>query len=165
MSAHHQDSPLPSQSSEKDVPDTAPQENELSRTTTQPAYPPTSKVLVIVAALYMNVFLVALDRLIIGVAIPQITNQFNSLGDVGWYGSAYLLTTCAFGLFMGRVYTFANPKWVYLSSLVIFEIGSAVCGAAPNSTALIIGRAIAGLGNAGLFQGELVRVGHPLPAA
>ena len=139
------------------------EEDALSRTITEPAYPPTSKVLVIVAGLYMTAFLIALDRLIIGVAVPKITDDFNSLGDIGWYGSAYLLTTCAFGLFMGRVYTFYDPKWVYLSSLVVFEIGSAVCGAAANSAALIIGRAIAGLGNAGLVQGAIVIIVHIIP--
>ena len=108
-------------------------------------------------------FLLALDRLIIGVAIPQITNEFHSLGDVGWYGSAYLLTSCAFGLFLGRVYTFYNPKLLFVGSLAVFEVGSALCGAAPNSTTLIVGRAIAGLGNAGFFQGAMVTIVHTVP--
>ncbi|KAI4123198.1 MAG: hypothetical protein LQ338_005379 [Usnochroma carphineum] len=136
---------------------------ELSKASSEPAYPPTSKVVVIIGGLGLVLFLVALDRLIVGVAIPSITDQFDSLGDVGWYGSAYLLTACGFMLLMGKVYTLANPKWVYLGSLVVFEVGSAVCGAAPNSTALIIGRAIAGLGNAGLFQGAVVIFVYILP--
>ncbi|MCJ1396211.1 hypothetical protein MMC18_009100 [Xylographa bjoerkii] len=137
--------------------------NELSKTSSEPAYPPTREVLIIMGGLFLVLFLVALDRLIIGVAIPRITDQFDSLGDVGWYGSAYLVTTCAFMLLMGKIYTFTNPKWVYLCSLVVFEIGSALCGAAPNSTALIIGRAIAGLGNAGLFQGAVVITVYIVP--
>jgi EmrB/QacA subfamily drug resistance transporter len=115
------------------------------------------------AGLLLVLFLIALDRLIIGVAIPSITDEFHSLGDVGWYGSAYLLTSCSFMLLMGKVYTFANPKWVFLSSLVVFEVGSTVCGAAPNSTTLIVGRAIAGLGNAGLFQGTIIIILHIVP--
>ena len=139
-----------------------PPKNELSKEDTH-EYPPLTQVLAIMAAILLVMFLVALDRLIIGVAIPRITDQFDSLGDVGWYGSAYLLTACAFMLLMGKVYTFVNPKWVYLSSLAVFEIGSAVCGAAPNSTAFIIGRAIAGLGNAGLFQGAVVIIVYIIP--
>ena len=137
--------------------------NELSKTSSEPAYPPTSKVLVIMGGLFLVLFLVALDKLIIGVAIPRITDEFNSLGDVGWYGSAYLLTTCAFMLLLGKIYTFLNPKWVYLGSLVVFEVGSTICGAAPNSKALIIGRAIAGLGNAGLFQGAVIIIVYIVP--
>ena len=138
-------------------------QNELSKASSEPAYPATSKVIVIFGGLVLVLFLVALDRLIIGVAIPSITDQFDSLGDVGWYGSAYLLTSCAFMLLMGKIYTFVNPKWVYMGSLVVFEVGSAVCGAAPNSTAFIIGRAIAGLGQAGLFQGAIVIIVYIVP--
>ncbi|KAF2149693.1 MFS general substrate transporter [Myriangium duriaei CBS 260.36] len=119
-------------------------------------YPPTSKVAVIMVALYLAMFLIALDRTIIGTAIPSITNDFHSLGDVGWYGSAYLVTSSAFQLLFGRIYTFYPTKLVYLTSLVIFEIGSAICGAAPSSTAFIVGRAIAGLGSAGVWSGNIV---------
>jgi EmrB/QacA subfamily drug resistance transporter len=137
--------------------------SRLSKVSSEPVYPPTSRVLLIMAGLLLVLFLIALDRLIIGVAIPSITDEFHSLGDVGWYGSAYLLTSCSFMLLMGKVYTFANPKWVYLSSLVVFEVGSAICGAARNSTTLIVGRAIAGLGNAGLFQGAIIIILYIMP--
>ncbi|KZT20495.1 putative MFS multidrug transporter [Neolentinus lepideus HHB14362 ss-1] len=119
-------------------------------------YPPTGTVIVILMALYLALFLVALDRTIIATAIPKITDQFHSLDDVGWYGSAYMITGCASQLLIGRVYTFYPIKWVFLATIFLFEIGSAICGAAPNSTALIIGRAIAGLGSAGIFSGAII---------
>ena len=77
--------------------------------------------------------------------------------------SAYLLTTCAFTLLFGRFYTFFSIKWVYLVAIGIFELGSLVCGAAPTSVALIIGRAIAGVGSAGIFSGALVIVAYTVP--
>ncbi len=77
--------------------------------------------------------------------------------------SAYLLCTAAFQLFYGKIYTFFTIKWVFLAALVIFEIGSAVCGAAPSSTAFIIGRAVAGLGSAGLFSGAMLIVADAVP--
>ena len=55
-----------------------------------------------------------------------------------------------------RLYTFYSIKTVYLVSIVIFEVGSAVCGGAPSSNALIVGRSIAGIGSAGIFSGALV---------
>ncbi|KAI9649032.1 hypothetical protein NHQ30_001599 [Ciborinia camelliae] len=58
-------------------------------------YPHGLKLAVILAALCLAVFLVALDQTIIATAIPKITDQFNSIQDIGWYGSAYLLTTTA----------------------------------------------------------------------
>jgi MFS family permease len=70
--------------------------------------------------------------------------------------SAYMLMTCAFQLFIGRVYTFYSAKIVFLCCIFLFEIGSAICGAAPNSPVFIVGRAIAGLGAAGIFGGAIV---------
>jgi len=90
-----------------------------------------------------------------GQAIPQITDEFNSLPDVGWYGSAYLLACCSFQLLFGKFYTFYAVKVVYLTSILLFEVGSVVCGAAPSSTAFIVGRAIAGVGAAGIFAGSV----------
>lgn len=58
---------------------------------------------------------------IIGVAIPKITTEFNSLDDIAWYGSAYLLTVTAFQPLFGSLYKFFNTKITYLTSIVIFE--------------------------------------------
>ena len=93
------------------------------------------------------------DKLIITTAIPQITDEFHSANDIGWYGTAYLLTNCAFLLVFGKVYTILNVKVTFLTAVLLFEVGSAICGAAPNSIAFIIGRAIAGLGAGGVQSG------------
>ena len=126
-------------------------------------YPSGLKLAVISASLCLAVFLMALDNTIIATAIPKITDQFQSLDDVGWYASSYLLTTCALQLFFGKLYTFYSIKWTFLVSIGIFEVGSAVCGAAPSSTALIVGRAVAGIGSAGLFSGALVIIAYTVP--
>lgn len=103
------------------------------------------------------------DNTIIATAIPKITDQFNSLDDVGWYGSAYLLTTCSVTLMFGKLYTFYPIKWIYLIALSIFEIGSLICGVTPSSVGLICGRAIAGLGAAGLFSGSILIISQSVP--
>ncbi|KAI9720901.1 MAG: hypothetical protein M1828_005471 [Chrysothrix sp. TS-e1954] len=126
-------------------------------------YPKKWKLTLIIIALCLSVFLMALDNTIIGVAIPRITDHFHSLDDVGWYGSAYFLTTCGFQLFFGKVYTFYSIKWTYLSAIGFFELGSLICGAAPSSKALIVGRAIAGVGAAGLFNGAILVIVHTVP--
>ena len=53
----------------------------------------------------------------------------------------------------GKIYKYYNLKWSFLVSMLVFEVGSLICGVAPNSNTLIIGRAIAGLGGAGLSVG------------
>lgn len=129
----------------------------------KPTYPSTAKTVLIMISLYISIFLVALDRTIMGPAIPAITNQFNSIDDIGWYGSAYMLTSCGFILLYGRIYTFFPTKPVFLSGIFLFEIGSAICGAAQSSMMLIIGRAVAGLGSSGVFTGAILIMLNTVP--
>ncbi len=74
-----------------------------------------------------------------------------------------MLTGCSFQLLMGRIYTFYNPKKVFLSAIAVFEIGSAICGAAPNSIIFIVGRAIAGSGSSGIFSGAIIVIMNLVP--
>ncbi|KAJ6512649.1 major facilitator superfamily domain-containing protein [Mycena sanguinolenta] len=126
-------------------------------------FPHGFKLLVLMIALSLAVFLVALDNSIITTAIPKITDQFKSLDDVGWYGSVYLLALAATQLLFGKFYTFLPVKLVFLVSISLFELGSLVCGLAPNSIALIMGRTVAGLGSAGIFTGALIIIAHSVP--
>lgn len=64
---------------------------------------------------------------------------------------------------MGKVYKFYPAKPIFLSGIVLFEIGSAVCGSAPSSNAFIVGRAIAGVGASGLFSGLMVMMMYTIP--
>lgn len=74
-----------------------------------------------------------------------------------------MITTAGFQLFFGKIYTYYSPKWIYLIAIALFEIGSAVCGAAPSSDAFIVGRAISGVGCAGIFSGAMVIMMNVLP--
>ncbi|KAI7974928.1 hypothetical protein EIK77_001681 [Talaromyces pinophilus] len=128
-----------------------------------PEYPTGLRLFFIFIGLELAVLCVALDNTIIATAIPRITDEFHALSDIGWYGSAYLITLSAFQLFFGRLYVVFNIKWIFMLSLFLFELGSLICGVAPNSIALIIGRAIAGLGSAGLFSGSLIILAFSTP--
>lgn len=88
--------------------------------------------------------------------LAAITNDFGSIEDIGWYGSAYMLTNACFTPVFGRIYTLYSTKWVFLWSIIVFEAGSALCGAAPTSPAFVVGRAVAGIGAAGIFAGATV---------
>ena len=77
--------------------------------------PKTFRFWLTLLANFLAVFLVALDRTIVATAIPQITDEYHSLGDIGWYGSAYMLTTSASQLLFGRLFKFYNVKWYVLT--------------------------------------------------
>ncbi|KAF2999786.1 hypothetical protein E8E13_005809 [Curvularia kusanoi] len=108
-------------------------------------------------------FLVLLDMSILGTAIPQITTEFDSLPDVGWYISAYMFCAATLQPFSGKLYSKFSNKYTYLAFLVLFELGSLVCGLATSSSVFIAGRVIAGLGAAGLFNGGMTIIASAVP--
>ncbi|KAK2680358.1 Tetracycline resistance protein TetA/multidrug resistance protein MdtG [Fusarium oxysporum f. sp. vasinfectum] len=82
-------------------------------------YPMGIKLALITISLMLAVLCVALDNTIIAVAIPHITDQFHNLNDVGWYASAYLLTTCALQLLFGKLYALFSVKIVFLGAICV----------------------------------------------
>ncbi|KAM3535274.1 hypothetical protein MY4038_001515 [Beauveria bassiana] len=129
----------------------------------EPEYPDTVKLSLTIFALCVSIFLVALDQTIVAPALGAITTQFNSTKDIGWYGSTYLLTSTCLQPIYGVIYRFFNVKWTFLTAIFVFEVGSLICAVSPTSVAFIIGRAIAGVGTAGLFSGAVVILSHSLP--
>ncbi|KAK4134864.1 MFS general substrate transporter [Trichocladium antarcticum] len=126
-------------------------------------YPTGLKLFLIIASLCLAVFLVALDQTIIAPALGAITGEFGSVKDIGWYGAAYLLSTTALQPAYGSLYRMFSVKWTYLAAIFVFEVGSLVCAVAPSSNAFIVGRAVAGIGTAGLFSGGVVILSYTLP--
>ncbi|KAK2026597.1 major facilitator superfamily transporter [Colletotrichum zoysiae] len=108
-------------------------------------------------------FMIAIDGSILATAIPKITSDFHRLDDVPWYGSAYLFTEMAFQPTFGRLYTLFDARILYLISIMLFEAGSILCAASPNSAVLITGRVVSGTGAAGLLCGSLAVYGRSVP--
>ena len=111
------------------------------------------KLCVILLSLILSILLVALDMTVIATTIPQITDEFQSLEQVGWYGSAYFLTCAAFQSVWGKAYTYFDTKATFTVGVAFFEIGTLICALSPNSTTFIVGRATTGIGGAALASG------------
>jgi MFS family permease len=81
---------------------------------------------------------------------------YESLGDIQnlpWVGLGFPMASVATILLQGRLYGLFDVKYLLITSIIIFEAGSALCGGAPSSSALIVGRVIAGIGGAGMYLG------------
>ena len=145
-------------------------------------FPTGLKLASILAGSTLAYYLLFLDLAIISTATPAITTEFNDLIDIGWYAGAYQLASAALQPLTGKIYTYFSLKvcrlppfpsisltgltlsqWTFLTFFFIFELGSAICGAAQSSQMFIIGRAIAGLGSSGLFNGSLTTVANCVP--
>ncbi|KAF4635601.1 hypothetical protein G7Y89_g2492 [Cudoniella acicularis] len=132
-------------------------------------YPTGLQLGMIMVALLLGNFLVALDMTIVATAIPKITDNFHSISDVSWYASAFFMTVGGFQAPWGKAYKYFSLKIGFLTAIGIFEAGSLVCGAAPSSQALIVGRALSGVGAAGIGAGCYTIIGfaaepHKRPA-
>lgn len=123
-----------------------------------------AKIAIIWTALSLVLMLVWLDEGIVATAIPSISDDFNSLHDIGWYASSYLFALSALQLPFGRVYKDFKAKPTFLTCLFVFEIGSIVQASSPSSVVFIIGRALAGIGGAGVITGALVIFSDEFPA-
>lgn len=146
----------------KDMQTISPKLSRLSRIRSADL-PKSFALAMIVVALFIAMFLVALDMTIIGTAIPRITDQFKSLDDIGWYGSAFFLTLAAFQSSWGKAYKYFPLKGTFIASILVFEIGSLICAVAKDSKTLIVGRAIAGAGGAGVSSGAYTIIGFSAP--
>ncbi|CAO2654663.1 Nn.00g113960.m01.CDS01 [Neocucurbitaria sp. VM-36] len=121
------------------------------------------KLGVLLGSLTLVTFLVLLDTSILGTAIPHITSEFHSLPDVGWYVGAYTLAAATLQPLSGKFYTHFNTKFVYLSFILTFEVGSLLCGVSTSSSFFIAGRAIAGLGASGIVNGAMTILSGAVP--
>ncbi|KAK7937302.1 uncharacterized protein PG986_014170 [Apiospora aurea] len=129
----------------------------------QDQFPTGIKLVLILASMVLVQFVLMLDLSIIATAIPSITNEFNSLLDVGWYGSSYQLASASLQPMTGKIYSNFKSKWAFFLFFFIFELGSLLCAVAQSSVMLIVARAIAGVGSAGLLTGGLTIVSACLP--
>jgi MFS family permease len=68
---------------------------------------------------------------IVATAIPKITDEFQKLDAIGWYGSAFFLTVASFQSTWGKAYKYFPLKTTFLLAVFVFELGSLICGKAP----------------------------------
>ena len=106
-------------------------------------------------ALYSTAFLYGLDTTIAADVQPDIVKSLGQIQKLAWIGSGFPLGSVATILPIGYAYGLFNIKQFYIIAVIVFEVGSAICGAAPTMDALIVGRVIAGAGGAGIYLGVL----------
>ncbi|KAJ4537461.1 hypothetical protein HRR83_002686 [Exophiala dermatitidis] len=122
-----------------------------------------ARLWILFTAVFFATFLMALNASIVSTAIPKITTHFNSLDDIGWYGSATLISTCAMQPLTGKLYTLFPIKQTYIVFVSIFFLGCVLCGAATSSEMLIGGRAVQGMGGAGMLNGAFTTIAAAAP--
>ncbi|MEU1042341.1 MFS transporter [Streptomyces sp. NPDC005907] len=120
---------------------------------------PNGSVLVSIGALLLGMLLAALDQTIVSTALPTIVSELGGLEHLSWVVTAYLLASTAATPLWGKLGDQYGRKKLFQTAIVIFLIGSALCGMAQNMPQLIGFRALQGLGGGGLMVLSMAIVG------
>ncbi|KAI1660857.1 MFS general substrate transporter [Daldinia decipiens] len=109
------------------------------------------------SSLLSTVLFYALDSTIVADIQPSIIDTLGETEKLPWIGVAIFLGALTV-LPIGRAYGIFNVKWMFLSLVIMFELGSVICGAAPTMNAFIVGRVIQGIGASGCYSGAITYI-------
>jgi EmrB/QacA subfamily drug resistance transporter len=121
------------------------------------------RVSLIFAALLLVLLLASLDQTIVSTALPTIVGDLGGINHLSWVVTAYLLASTIVTPLYGKLGDLYGRKLVLQTAIVLFLIGSALCGISQNMTELIAFRALQGLGGGGLMVTTVATVGDLVP--
>src|SRR5689334_23693206 len=107
----------------------------MATTTAEPTAPPAlgqRRVLLIIGALMLGMLLAALDQTIVSTALPTIVGDLHGLNHLSWVVTAYLLASTVSTPLYGKLSDLYGRKGIFQAAIVIFLIGSALCGLSQN---------------------------------
>lgn len=121
------------------------------------------RILAIYAGLMVALLLAALDQTIVATALPKVVSDLGGLSQYSWVFTAYLLASTVTVPLYGKLGDVYGRKPLFLFAIVVFLIGSALCGLAQNMTELVVFRGVQGIGAGGLFPLALAVIGAIVP--
>ena len=121
------------------------------------------RILAIYSGLMVTLLLAALDQTIVATALPRIVSDLGGITQYAWVFTAYMLTSTVTVPLYGKLGDVYGRKNLFLFAIVVFLLGSALCGAATTMTQLVVFRAVQGIGAGGLFPLSLAVIGNIVP--
>lgn len=108
------------------------------------------RIRVVMASLYLGVFLSALDNTIVSTLLPHIGSDFDELPRISWVATAYLFSCAIFQPLFGKVSDIFGRKSLILGSSIVFFSGALICGISRSVWWLVFGRLVSGIGGGGI---------------
>ena len=121
------------------------------------------EIMVVISALMLAMLLAALDQTIVSTALPRIASDLNGLSKYSWVATSYLLTSAVATPLYGKISDMFGRKRIFQSAIIIFLIGSALCGLSQNMNELIFFRGLQGIGAGGLMTLVFAIIGDIVP--
>src|SRR5438046_1381587 len=109
------------------------------------------RVWIVFSGLMLGMLIESLDQTVVATALPTIVSDLGGLNQLSWVVTGYLLASTASTLLWGKLGDLYGRKRFFQASIVIFLVGSALCGISQNMTELILFRTVQGLGAGGLL--------------
>src|SRR5579884_812630 len=125
--------------------------------------PQRERVRLIFGALLLVLLLASLDQTIVSTALPTIVGDLGGIAHLSWVVTAYLLASTVAGPLYGKLGDLYGRKALLQIAIVLFLVGSALCGISQSMTQLIAFRALQGLGGGGLMVTTIAVVGDIIP--
>jgi EmrB/QacA subfamily drug resistance transporter len=122
-----------------------------------------AEFLTLFAAVFLPMFLAAVDQTLLATATPAIADSLGGLRDTSWIAVAYLLTTATIVPVYGRLGDLKGRRNMLLVALGVFALGSAACGLAQSMPQLLAARVLQGLGGGGLMTLSQALIGELVP--
>jgi EmrB/QacA subfamily drug resistance transporter len=114
---------------------------------------------ILITGLIIAMLFGALDGTIVGTAMPRIVGELGGLSLMTWLTTAYMLTSTTVVPIAGKLADLLGRRVVYVTGLVVFMVGSALCGMANNMTELIIYRGLQGIGGGIMMPMAMIVIG------
>lgn len=122
-----------------------------------------AEIMVIISALMLAMLLAALDQTIVSTALPRIASDLHGLSKYSWVATAYLLTSAVATPLYGKISDMFGRKKIFQTAIIIFLVGSALCGLAQTMNQLIVFRGLQGIGAGGLMTLVFAIIGDVVP--
>jgi MFS family permease len=124
---------------------------------------PAPRVRLVFGALLLVLLLASLDQTIVSTALPTIVGDLGGVEHLSWVVTAYLLASTVAGPLYGKLGDLYGRKRLLQAAIVIFLVGSVLCGVAQDMPMLIAFRAVQGLGGGGLMVTTMAAIGDIIP--
>lgn len=121
------------------------------------------QVMIVLGGLLVGLLLAALDQTIVATALPTIVGDLGGVDQLSWVVTAYLLASTASMPLYGKISDLLGRKRVFQAAIVVFLVGSVLCGAAQNMAQLVLFRGVQGLGGGGLMSLTFTILGDIVP--
>ncbi len=122
-----------------------------------------NQILVIIFALMGAMLLAALDQTVVSTALPRIASDLHGLNRLSWVATAYLLTSAIVTPLYGKISDLFGRKKIFIVAILLFLVGSVLCGLSQTMGQLIFFRAVQGLGGGGIFTLVFSIIGDIVP--